>query len=42
VIKTYARLKPIDADAVRFKREVVKLELPKFTPRNCKKRDRPP
>ncbi|HEV8293322.1 MAG TPA: hypothetical protein VGP94_15405 [Tepidisphaeraceae bacterium] len=32
VIKTYARLKPIDADAVRFKREVVKLELPKFTP----------
>jgi hypothetical protein len=32
VIKTYGRLKPIDADAVRFKREIVKLDLPKFTP----------
>ena len=32
VIKTYARLKPINPDAMRFKREVVKLELPKFTP----------
>src|SRR4051812_32636062 len=37
VIKTYGRLKPIDADAVRFKREVVKLELPKFTPEELQK-----
>ena len=32
VIKSYGRLKPVNADAVRFKREVVKLELPTFTP----------
>ena len=31
VIKTYGRLKPVNADAIRFNREVVKLELPKFT-----------
>jgi neutral ceramidase len=37
VIKTYARLRPIEADAVRFKREVVKLELPKFTPEELQK-----
>jgi hypothetical protein len=37
VIKTYARLRPIDADAVRFKREVVKLQLPKFTDEELQK-----
>jgi len=37
VIKTYANLKPINANAVRFKREVVKLELPKFTPEELQK-----
>jgi hypothetical protein len=37
VIKTYGRLKPIEADAVRFKREVVTLQLPKFTPEELQK-----
>src|SRR5205809_1103815 len=37
VIKTYARLKPINPDAIRFKREVVKIELPKFTPEDLLK-----
>src|SRR5205823_3819250 len=32
VIKTYARLKPPSADAVRFTRVMVNIELPKFTP----------
>ena len=36
VIKTYARLKPIDADAVRFS-EVVTLQLPKFTSEELQK-----
>src|SRR5207248_9660745 len=37
VIKTYGRLKPVEADAIRFKREVVKLELPKFTAEELQK-----
>ena len=37
VIKTYARLKPIEPDAIRFKREVVKLNLPKFTQEELQK-----
>jgi neutral ceramidase len=37
VIKTYARLKRFDADAIRFKREVVKLDLPKSTPEELQK-----
>jgi neutral ceramidase len=37
VIKTYPRLKPINADAIRFKREVVALQLPKFTSEELQK-----
>jgi hypothetical protein len=37
VIKTSTRLKPVAADALRARREIVKLELPKFTAEELQK-----